>query len=76
MNQDKLFLQPAKPNVRVRHADRSGHLNIHGEYVTQSIHWKRRLRDGDVIQLTKESEIKKAIANAKAADAPTSNEES
>jgi len=62
MNQDKIFIKPTKPAILVRHISRAGHLNVHGEYVKPHSHWIRRMRDGDVIQLTEESDIKKAIA--------------
>ena len=43
------FLKPAK-GMLVRLEDCTRHLFAEGESVTMSAYWRRRLRDGDVIE--------------------------
>lgn len=45
------FLKPAD-GLKVRNPDRGGHLKPEGDWVQDSSFWRRRLRDGDVIETT------------------------
>lgn len=45
----KLFLKPADPKVKVRKPD-GAHLDPAGEHVTPSTYWRRRIKDGDVVE--------------------------
>lgn len=46
----KLFLKPAESKVKVRKPEDGAHLDPAGEYVTPSTYWRRRLKDGDVVE--------------------------
>lgn len=59
------YLKPANKNLQVRNPSRLKEtLPAHGEFVEHSVYWARRLRDGDVIEIT-EKEFKNAEAKHK-----------
>ena len=43
-------LRPARPGLKVRLEDATRHLAPEGEPVRMSVYWRRRIRDGDVVE--------------------------
>ncbi|EGR4076026.1 DUF2635 domain-containing protein [Vibrio cholerae] len=60
-----MVIQPAKPEVKVRKEDGT-HLAAGGEEVKRSAFWARRIKDGDVKELTEDEATawRKTIADA------------
>ena len=48
---DRLFVRPARPGLRVRREDASGHIPAEGERVALTTYIRRRLRDGDLVRV-------------------------
>ena len=49
---ERKFLKPVK-GMLVRLEDATRHLFAEGEEVTMSSYWRRRIRDGDVVEVKK-----------------------
>lgn len=45
-------LKPAKADILVRLEDGSGFLSPEGQEVPHTAYWRRRIQDGDVVQIT------------------------
>ena len=47
---NKIFVKPTKPDIKVRNPERGRHLALEGEWVPKNAYWFRRERDGDIEQ--------------------------